>query len=64
MTRQYSKPGSTCPKCGYDGFIWSEPRYRFSQFVSGQPKDEWLEWECKTCGYIIQTKVFEAENET
>jgi predicted nucleic-acid-binding Zn-ribbon protein len=44
-----------CPKCGAaDG--WNGPRYAVSEYSRG----EWLNWQCRRCGYTAHTETCDA----
>lgn len=65
MTKFKGKPDEFCPKCGFAGFKYAEPRYRSmglgdypTYYASySHPTEEWLEWACTTCDYKVVTRV-------
>jgi rubrerythrin len=62
-----TRPPAACPKCGNQfGFLYSEPRFEKAavRVEDMRPAREWLEWECRTCGYRVTTPTADAAKET
>lgn len=53
------KPKGSCPKCGV-GYFDKQPHYESADFTIWYV-EEWLEWRCDYCDYVIRTKTADAE---